>query len=119
MSEYFVSKIQGFPEHTFEIVNHIPLGYHIWNIGKHIEDGYLPLCQMIGGTYTINSNTLKAIKIPEAQIILSAIGVGPETPEQMEKYIEKHKNDNPNSWEYSVVKKMNKALPFMKKLKWN
>lgn len=32
--------------HTFELVDHVPLGYSIWNIGKNMADGYLPLCRL-------------------------------------------------------------------------
>lgn len=30
--------------HTFELVDHVPNGYLIWNIGENMIDGYLPLC---------------------------------------------------------------------------
>ena len=26
---------------TFELVDYVPLGYRIWNIGKNMIDGYL------------------------------------------------------------------------------
>ena len=32
--------------HTFEVVEEVPLGYEIWNIGKNMIDGYLPLCRL-------------------------------------------------------------------------
>ena len=32
--------------HTFEQVDHIPQGYTIWNIGKNMIGGYLPLCRL-------------------------------------------------------------------------
>lgn len=30
---------------TFELVDRVPRGYLIWNIGKNMVDGYLPLSQ--------------------------------------------------------------------------
>ena len=37
----------GYPTYTFRLVDHIPLGYIIWNIGKHhMPEGYLPLCRL-------------------------------------------------------------------------
>ena len=62
----------------FEIINCIPLGYQIWNIGEFI-DGYLPLCKLkqiqpFEGCTEIETDTLKAIKVDGAQKILNAIG---------------------------------------------
>lgn len=47
--------------HTFEIVNKMPKGYIIWNIGENMEDGYLPICEIKSG-FEINPDTLKAIR---------------------------------------------------------
>ena len=68
-------------EYTFEIVESIPRNYFIWNIGKNMIDGYLPLCSLAGkqpfkGAQCIDVGSLRAIKIDEAQIILAAIGGG-------------------------------------------
>jgi hypothetical protein len=41
----------------FEVVNKIPAGYEIWNIGKNMVDGYIPLTEVDG--YEVNSETLK------------------------------------------------------------
>ena len=65
--------------HTFELVDHIPQGYTIWNIGKNMIDGYLPLCRLayfqpFPGARNIEVDTLKAIKCDGAQVILAAIG---------------------------------------------
>ena len=30
----------------FEVVDFVPAGYEIWNIGHNMIDGYLPLCRM-------------------------------------------------------------------------
>jgi hypothetical protein len=49
----------------FEVVNKIPTGYEIWNIGKNMVDGYIPLTEVDG--YEINPETLKAIRIEDAQ----------------------------------------------------
>lgn len=48
-------------KHTFEVVENIPEGYEVWNIGDNMMDGYLPLAQV--EDYQINPNTLKAIKL--------------------------------------------------------
>lgn len=31
---------------VFEIVDTVPLGYSIWNIGHNMPDGYLPFCRL-------------------------------------------------------------------------
>lgn len=58
-------------DYSFEIVEKIPVGYEIWNIGNHMQSAELvPLCQS-DESYYINPNTLKAIKmIPEDATIV-------------------------------------------------
>lgn len=106
-------------KNIFELVDSVPLGYQIWNIGKNMIEGYLPLvrvggydgCQVIG--------TMKAIKLEGSQIILEAIGGGQNTIEAMERYIKRYKNAKPNTWSYRQVERMKKALPFMYSIKWD
>lgn len=109
--------------HTFELVDHVPDGYLVWNIGKNMIDGYLPLCilasdQPFPGGRAINVNALKAIKCDGAQTILAAIGYGPETPDQMERYIEKYSREGPGGLHALEVERMKKALPLMREIKW-
>ena len=107
-------------EDTFELVDFVPLGYEIWNIGSHMVDGYLPLCRLkavqpFEGGREIETDTLKAIKCEGAQVILAAIGYGPDTPEKMEKYIAKYSKTGKNA---RAVQRMEAALPYMRQLKW-
>jgi hypothetical protein len=63
--------------YTFEIVEKIPEGYEVWNIGRHMQsDELVPLCQVFAGTYNINPETLKAIKMlpAEAAVIKKIVG---------------------------------------------
>ena len=64
--------------HTFEVVENIPEGYTVWNIGDNMTDGYLPLCQ--SENFQINPNTLKAIKMDheELKLMREAAGYGVE-----------------------------------------
>lgn len=103
---------------TFEIVNHVPLGYQIWNIGKNMPDGYLPLCRVIPSMYRVEADTLKAIKIDGAQKILAAVGGGENTIEKMERYIQKHQDAKSDTWEYLQVQRMKEALPVMRQIVW-
>ena len=62
-------------EHTFQLVDFVPFGYEIWNIGKNMPKGYLPLCRLSAyqpfpGGRNIEVDRLKAIKIKGAQLIL-------------------------------------------------
>ena len=107
--------------HTFELVDRVPLGYLVWNIGKNMADGYLPLCRLCAvqpfpGGRNIEADTLKAIKCEGAQEILAAAGYGPKTPDEMERYIKKNENNPKRKFE---VERMKAALPYMRKLKWN
>ena len=111
-------------QHTFELVDFVPYGYKIWNIGKNMIDGYLPLCRLspiqpFAGGRNIEVGTLKAIKIDGAQTILAAIGNGQGTIEEMEQYLKRYKNAKAGTWSFSQVQKIKKALPFMRQIKWN
>ena len=57
--------------YIFEIVEKIPTNYEIWNIGDHMQVAALvPLCQC-DKSYSINPDTLKAIKMtPEEAAIV-------------------------------------------------
>lgn len=106
---------------TFEIVDHIPRGYSIWNIGKNMADGYLPLCRLravqpFPGGRSIETESLKAIKCEGAQVILSAVGYGPERPEEMERYIKLNEGKRYRKYQ---VERMKAALPYIRELKWD
>lgn len=106
-------------DHTFTVVDEVPLGYEIWNIGKHMVDGYLPFCRVLPGEdRRVEIDTLKAIKCEGAQTILAAIGAGHKTIAEMEAFIEENRDKHPLTWEYAQVQKMYKALPFMRQLRW-
>lgn len=108
--------------HIFEVVDHVPYGYFIWNIGENMVDGYLPLCRLCNvqpfpGGRNIEVDTLKAIKIAGAQVILAASGYGDDTVHGMEEYIKKHAKSKPGTCAHEEVKRMKKALPLMKQIK--
>jgi hypothetical protein len=59
----------------YKIVEKIPFGFYVWNIGEHMgSDEYIPLCQDlylgIKDDYSINSDTLRAIKLPKEEVEL-------------------------------------------------
>ena len=109
-----------FADHTFEIVDFVPLGYVIWNIGDNMPYGYLPLCRLkmnqpFDGGREIETDTLKAIKIEDAHLILDAVGYGPDTLKAMEKFVAKYENKKSYQWR---IAKMKKALPIMRQIRW-
>lgn len=98
---------------VFEIVESVPKdNYTLWNIGSNMTDGYLPIVQVIEGTYNVNTETMKAIKLKKAQIILSAIGGGQNTIKKMENYIKRYSNSK-NSCTLRRVERIKKALEVM------
>ena len=111
----------GYPTHTFEIVDFVPLGYTIWNIGtQHMPYGYLPLCRLsmrqpFPGGRNIEEDTLKAIKIDGAHTILDAVGYGPDTLKKMEKFVTHHEHQV--KYQHRI-EKMKKALPIMRQMRW-
>lgn len=69
--------------HIYKIVDKIPFNFYVWNIGKNMgSDEYIPLCQdlhpRIKDDYSINPDTLRAIKLPkeEVKLLREAAGWG-------------------------------------------
>lgn len=65
--------------YVFEIVEKIPTGFEIWNIGELGE--YIPVCRTVNGSYNVDISTLKAIKLSESEVITlnRAAGSGVKT----------------------------------------
>lgn len=62
-------KYYNINQHTFEIINKIPLNYLIWNIGENMgNDELLPLCQVVN-KYNVVTDTLKAIKMNKTEVL--------------------------------------------------
>lgn len=77
---------------VFKIVKKIPFNFYIWNIGKNMgSDEYIPLCQDlypgIKDNYSINPDTLRAIKLPkeEVKLLREAAGWGVVSLKEVEK----------------------------------
>ena len=70
--------------------NKLPLGYVVWNIGRHnfpIES-YIPVCRAEG--FTVDTNTLIALKVPSeiiAQDILDKSMQNTMTVEDVRNYL--------------------------------
>lgn len=107
--------------YAYLLVDEIPVGYKIWNIGRHGPEGYLPLCrpareQPFEGARTIDAGTLKAIKVDGANEIMAAFGYGEETLDEFEQYVRRNKNSECCDIKYRV-ELYERAIPYMKQVK--
>lgn len=65
----YIEEINRFGQkHSYRVVETIPSGYSVWNIGG-IEGypNYMPLCICYGGTYNVQIDKLCAIMVPEPE----------------------------------------------------
>ncbi len=109
-----MKKIIESDNHKFEVVEEIPKNHFLWNIGKNMPDGYLPIAEQGETFYSVNTETLKAIEFKEAQIILAAIGAGHSTVKKMESLLRYSEKRKVKPYKYEEVKK---ALPLLKQVK--
>ena len=77
---------------VFEIVEKIPAGFFVWNIGDNMGlDEYIPICEDLHpedkDNYEINQNTVKAIKlsVEEVKALRQAASVGINSKKAAEK----------------------------------
>ena len=115
----------GYPEYQFRIITGcIPGAYHIWNVSKDmLPRGYIPLCrlsdrQQYPGGMDIDADALLAIKAEGADIILDAIGFGPNSLKPMESFAQENRYAKPGSLKYNNLQRVKRALPYMRKLRW-
>ena len=62
-----------FGKDTFEIVEKIPAGLFVWNIGENMgSDEWIPICEDLHPedkeNFEINPNTLKAVKLNKEEV---------------------------------------------------
>lgn len=105
----------------FEVVDHIPLGYTIWNIGHNMPADWLPLCQLnhqqpFPGCCEVNTRTLKAIQTENAELLKSIAGFGCGTLFKAESFINQHKKAKPGTVNYHDLQRCIKALPILQKI---
>lgn len=85
--------------HVYKIVEKIPFGFYVWNIGENMgSDEYIPLCQDlylgIKDNYSINLGTLRAIKLPkeEVELLREAAGWGVNSLETARKVLKSRRH---------------------------
>ena len=70
---YTESNLSDRGGYIFEIVEKIPAGFFVWNIGENMgTDEYIPICEDLHpedkDSYDINASTLKAIKLSREEV---------------------------------------------------
>lgn len=87
-------------QNIYEIVEKIPSGFTIWNIGENIgTNEYIPLCEIVPNadgskSYNVNINTLKAVKVTpdEWRALVNAAHWGIGNLKTAEKYLKSKRN---------------------------
>lgn len=130
-----MDQAEKYVEHTslsgrtdrYEIVDAIPRGYEIWNIGvANSPEGFLPLCRLsdrqpFDGGCAIDVESLKAIPCckESAETIFKAVRCGCETLDKTKKIRDRLKRKNNRSYyEEYKLRALDKGLAEMEKLKW-
>lgn len=91
-----ISGTLGVKNNVFKISDTIPEGYIIWNLGEKMPTGYLPVGKPTGkilsdGTRELEKDTLVAIPISEAQLILGLVNDSLTTIRKMSAYAHRYK----------------------------
>jgi hypothetical protein len=83
----------------YKIVEKIPFGFFVWNIGENMgSDEYVPLCQYLSpgikDDYSINPDTLRAIKLPkeDVELLREAAGWGVNSLETARKALKSRRH---------------------------
>lgn len=124
MAEIVKDNGYGRTDH-YEIVDAVPAGFFVWNIGEHAPAGYVPLCEsMPDDEWSVNLDTLKAIKHDHAREILRAASYGGYTLKKCREIaamgyagtLDEYYSFNIDEY---AMKRCAKALPYMEQMTWN
>ena len=115
-----VNKGNRFPVYRFEIVDGIPKGFFVWDIGtlNGYED-YLPLAEIQPDKepkgYAVNMNTLKAIKMTadEVDILMAAGDYGGNSLKDIYRLMKRYKNNTKKKY---ICEKFEPAIPLLKRI---
>ena len=108
-------------ETTYRVHTKAPSGnYFVWNIGAHAPKGYVPFCRIKSGPYkwsrNVDMDSLVAVPSEGADVIMAAIGFGPDTSEGMREFIkegERHPVSNTGKYAEWILDRMRKAIPYL------
>lgn len=105
---------------VFEIVEKIPAGFFVWNIGDNMGlDEYIPICEDLHpedkDNYEINTSTLKAIKLSreDVETLREAAHVGVVSKTTAEKAL---KNKRRGYWSDRKREQAEKTIDIFNKI---
>ena len=107
--------------HRFQVwknLHDVPAAWFVWNIGKNMPDGWLPLARCIdplNRPYDIDPDSLIAGQKKEAQIILDCVGLCGSNLKKMEKAINRNKE---KGYKHNV-ERLEKAWQLLKQYGYN
>ena len=60
---------------TYEVVDTWPLGYKVWNIGRHNfhHEGFLPLAKEGAQKYYVDLTSLKALRVGDEELCIAVL----------------------------------------------
>lgn len=82
-----------FGNNEYTIVDKVPNGYIIWNIGNYMgTPDYVPFVQLFPNTYSVVEDTMLAVKLPreEVKLLRDVAGRGNTDLKTMRKRINRH-----------------------------
>ena len=105
---------------VFEIVENIPAGFFVWNIGENMgTDEYIPICEDLHpddkDNYEINTSTLQAIRLSleDVKALREAAHVGIVSKETAEKSL---KSKRRGYWSDRKRAEAEKTIDIFKKI---
>lgn len=90
-----------FGGNEYTVVDKVPNGYIIWNIGRHMgTPDYVPFVQLLSNTYSVIGDTMLAVKLPreEVKLLRDVAGRGNTDLNTMRKRI-----NRPAKYDYPVA----------------
>ncbi len=111
-----IAKNNGYgTTYIFEVVEKIPKGFEVWNIGEIGGGEYIPICQVVNGTYSVRVETLKAIKLSkeEVAILAKAASAGIKTVSDAKRKLSRSAK---TAYAKENQRRAEKALPILERI---
>lgn len=115
--------LKDWPIYTFQVVDHVPNNYFIWNIHQIEKTGcYIPFCKKDlnspyaeNGIYTIDPDSLLAVKVTkrEADYLRYAAGIGVNSKSAAHKLVESNPRER---WKKEQKRYAKKVLDIFRRL---
>lgn len=109
-----ITTVDTLRSHTFEIVDHAPDGYFVWNIGKSAPAGFVPLAERGEDEYSVNTETLKAVQCDEWLKVTSAAAYA-NTYEAAREFIRENGGAE-TGWKGNGNRLLKEVMPYLKRI---